>query len=213
MEFEQEFNEDEKNLEVSGGEQDAADTFSGSDADNATLPAYDEVFSPVDEPELTAEAPADETDAVTASSEQPLDTGAANVEPSTDGPYVNVSTVSETKMVSPSTEGGLIELESRGPGETLADSPPSGAASAHTPNSHLSPHAQQMLRPTSDGGPSLARPIIIVRLADDQMEQLINETLRRSARRSEQTTKEVAQYIVDQEFWRRDCQDRAILGH
>ncbi len=140
------------------------------------LPAYDEVFSPVDESDLAVEAAADVTDSVAASSEQSLDAGEAYVESSTDGPYANVATVSEPPTVSPSTEHGFVELKLRSPGEASVNSPPSGAASAHTPNSELSPHAQQMLQPTSDGGPSLARPIIIVRLADDQMEQLINET-------------------------------------
>ncbi len=227
MDFEPEFGEDENDLDVTGDVQDAPDTLGESDADVDAQSDYetgaeddmevaaDEVFSPVDE--STAASEADDAvpgaDGNAATFERSPEAASGNPEAANQGPYVDFATVSESALTVPHYESGPIKDESSSPGATPLETPPSGAASAHAPNSDLSPHAQQMLQPTPDGGPPMARPIIIVRLADDQMEQVINETLRRSARRSEQTSKEVAQYIVDQEFWRRDCQERAILGH
>jgi hypothetical protein len=227
MEFEREFEEVENDIVVTGDEQDAQELRDALEAEADALfddeagaggdveTAAGESFSPVEESTVRPDVAADVAGAAvdSATSEQQLDAVDISEDPASQGPSVNIATVSEPVIVPPGSESGPIEVESSSPGEMSSDVPTSGAASAHTPNSDLSPHAQQMLRPTSDGGPPLARPIIIVRLADDQMEQLINETLRRSARRSEQTSKEVAQFIVDQEFWRRDCQERAILGH
>jgi hypothetical protein len=78
--------------------------------------------------------------------------------------------------------------------------------------SDLNPRTKRMLRPTSDGGRPLARPVVEVRLSDEQLQRLQSRERLEAARKNEQTCRELVQEEIRKEFWRRDCQDRAIWG-
>jgi hypothetical protein len=72
----------------------------------------------------------------------------------------------------------------------------------------LSQHAKQMLSPTLDGGPPMARPIVLVRLADDQLRRIVDEVMEATRNQDEQAVREVARKTVHDELWWRDCQER-----
>jgi len=71
---------------------------------------------------------------------------------------------------------------------------------------------QALLCPTSDGGPPLARPIVIVRLLDDQTRKVIGDALAAAAERDNKTAGEIAEDKVNYAFWSRNAQERAIMG-
>jgi hypothetical protein len=75
----------------------------------------------------------------------------------------------------------------------------------------VSPRGQSLSTPTADGGPPLARPIVLVTLPDEWTRKIIDDALTANAERSEKCAKEAAQFIVDDYFWHRDCEMRAIL--
>ncbi len=65
---------------------------------------------------------------------------------------------------------------------------------------------------TADGGPPLARPTVLMTLSDGQTRHILQEALAEDARRCELRAKEVAEFVVHDVFWHRDCQMRAVLG-
>jgi hypothetical protein len=69
-----------------------------------------------------------------------------------------------------------------------------------------------LLSPTSDGGPPLARPIVIVRLLDEQTRKVVRDALAVAAVRDKQTASQIAEQMVNHAFWLRDAQERAIYG-
>ncbi len=74
----------------------------------------------------------------------------------------------------------------------------------------LGPRSQAMLSETSDGGPPLARPIVLFQLSDEQCRTMIEDALAASAARDARTVDEVAEAKVDHAFWVRACQERAV---
>jgi hypothetical protein len=69
-----------------------------------------------------------------------------------------------------------------------------------------------MLAPTSDGGPPLARPMVMVTLTDERIARIREELLAASAKDDAKALVEIAKGVVHVELWWRDCQERAILG-
>ncbi|MGD9720827.1 MAG: hypothetical protein AB7O59_14145 [Pirellulales bacterium] len=70
-----------------------------------------------------------------------------------------------------------------------------------------------MLAPTADGGPPLARPIIIVRLSDEQMCEAREAALVAASQRDAALCKRIADEVVREEFWWRDTEERAMMKH
>jgi hypothetical protein len=58
----------------------------------------------------------------------------------------------------------------------------------------------------------MARPVVIVRLPDEQTQKIVDDALAASSKRDVQTTGEIAEQKVKYAFWVRDCQERAIFG-
>ncbi len=172
--------------------------------------AADEVFSPVDESTASEpEAGVASADANAATFEGSPE-AANGSEPVDQGSYIDVATVSEEV---PPSGGAPIDIGASSSDATSLDAPPTSAASAHAPNSGLSPQAHQMQHPSYERGQPPVCPIVIVRVADDQMEQLVTETRKRVARECANACQDVARQKIHQEFWRRNCEERAILGH
>jgi hypothetical protein len=67
-----------------------------------------------------------------------------------------------------------------------------------------------LLSPPFDGGPPMARPIVLVSLDEEQMQGITNETLSESGSRTAKLAAELAQVKVDEAFWLRDCEMRAL---
>jgi hypothetical protein len=67
-----------------------------------------------------------------------------------------------------------------------------------------------LLSPAFDGGPPMARPIVLVSLAEEQMQGITNEALAESGSRLAKTAAEVAEDKVNEAFWLRDCEMRAL---
>jgi hypothetical protein len=204
MDFENEPLENEEERELQDTSDGAAEESDSDDrvSEVTSLPADDEVDPIANETEATEEEGAPEAAAA--------GSGMATVTPASESVFVDVS--SGELAPADSAEGGFIELDPSDEPAVEATSSFDEVRPFATGASDLSPHAQSMLNPTSDGGPPLARPLIMVRLADDQMEHLINEICKRMAKRNEQTCRELVQHLINQEFWRRDCQERAIIG-
>lgn len=233
MEFdrEPEFEGDELEMELSQGSfenaEAAMDIAAESPVEGGMDMAGDDSGAGVDASDAVSDGPADSASdhsvepvveqvagATESASESPVPPVNVAASPAAEGPYVQVTAAPQTTPLYSDSEGGLIELEPSVPRDRATFAPSSESSDAPgSPTNDLSDRTQRMLQPTSDGGPPLARPIIIVRLADDQMEWLINEILKRSAKRNEQTCRELVQHLIHQEFWRRDCEERAIFGH
>jgi hypothetical protein len=64
--------------------------------------------------------------------------------------------------------------------------------------------------PTSDAGPPLARPIFLVSVPDEQTRRILDVALVEAGRRDAKTAAEVAKQQVDDAFWLRACEERAI---
>ena len=56
----------------------------------------------------------------------------------------------------------------------------------------------------------MARPIVLVSLAEEQMQGITNEALAASGSRLAKTAAEVAEDKVNEAFWLRDCEMRAL---
>jgi hypothetical protein len=76
----------------------------------------------------------------------------------------------------------------------------------------LSPRATALQSLTSDGGPPLARPILMASVPDEQTRQLLDEALAEAGQRDAKTAAEIAQQQVDDAFWLRACEERALYG-
>jgi len=76
----------------------------------------------------------------------------------------------------------------------------------------LSPRATTLQSPTSDGGPPLARPILMATVPDEETRRILDEALAEAGRRDAKTIAEVAQQKVDDAFWLRACEERALYG-
>jgi hypothetical protein len=87
--------------------------------------------------------------------------------------------------------------------------------SAESPASSSGSDAKKgdLLASTSDGGPSLARPIVVMSLSEPQTQKLIDEALAAAAPRLEKLAGEIAESKVEHAFWVRYCHERAILGN
>ena len=94
-------------------------------------------------------------------------------------------------------------------GET-SDAPTAGGASPSS--SELDSLTQALLGPTSDGGPPLARLIVLVSLENTQFRKIIDESLATTSERDAKTCKECAQEAVDYARWRDHCELRALTG-
>lgn len=76
----------------------------------------------------------------------------------------------------------------------------------------LSPRATKLQSPTSDGGPPLARPILLASVPDEQTRGILDEALAEAGRRDAKTAAEIAQQQVEDAFWLRACEERALYG-
>ena len=83
--------------------------------------------------------------------------------------------------------------------ETESDAKPPTSATSNRAGSQ---------QPTSDGGLSLSRPIVVVELADDQIVGLIGDALEAAGERLQTLCGEIAESKVREAFWRRDCEMR-----
>ena len=101
------------------------------------------------------------------------------------------------------SEDGPTSLEATGGGE-----PQRGASGAD-----LSPRAKQLLRPTSDGGPPLARPVVVVRLPNEKLRNIRDQAVAAAARHDTETCTELAELEVRRAFSQRDGEMRAITGN
>lgn len=97
-----------------------------------------------------------------------------------------------------------IELLSNSRGDSDVPERPS--------DSDLSPRATRLQSPTSDGGPPLARPILLASVPDEETRRILDEALVEAGRRDAKTAAEVAKQQVDDAFWLRACEERAIYG-
>jgi hypothetical protein len=79
-----------------------------------------------------------------------------------------------------------------------------------SPDAELSPRATMLQSPTSDGGPPLARPILMASVPDEDTRRLLDEALAEAGRRDAKTAAEIAQKQVDDVFWLRACEERAL---
>lgn len=77
-------------------------------------------------------------------------------------------------------------------------------------DAELSPRATMLQSSTSDGGPPLARPIFLVSVPDEQTRRILDEALAEAGRRDEKTAAEIAQQQVEDAFWLRACEERAL---
>jgi len=84
--------------------------------------------------------------------------------------------------------------------------------SARQSSDDLSPRATTLQSPTSDGGPPLARPIFLVSVPDEQTRRILDEALAEAGRRDAKSIAEIAQQKVDDAFWLRACEERALYG-
>jgi hypothetical protein len=96
--------------------------------------------------------------------------------------------------------------------EQLGQNVDASASGGREAAANLSPRTPDVLGPTSDGGPPLARPIVIVTLPGEQLRRLEEDALTSSAARSVRTCREIAEQRVNHALWVRDCEDRAING-
>jgi hypothetical protein len=80
------------------------------------------------------------------------------------------------------------------------------------PSFDASPTANALLEPTSDGGPPLARPTVLVSMTSDETRRLVEEALRAASQRVAKTAGEIAESKVNEALWFRDAQMRAICG-
>lgn len=103
---------------------------------------------------------------------------------------------------------------SDGPSIQLLDEttevPTAGGTSSST--SDLVSRTQALLSPTSDGGPPLARPIVIVSLDEAERRKIVDEALAKSLERDEKLADERAEEKVSYAFWVRACEERALRG-
>ncbi len=83
---------------------------------------------------------------------------------------------------------------------------------AERPTIELREEARSMLNPTSDGGPPLARPIVLVRIPDEQTSLIIDSVLDAAAKRDYAMVRAIADERILFELGRRDSELRAILG-
>ena len=77
-------------------------------------------------------------------------------------------------------------------------------------DSELSPRATRLQSPASDGGPPLARPILLASVPDQETRRILDEALVEAGRRDAKTLAEIAQKQVDDAFWLRACEERAL---
>lgn len=77
---------------------------------------------------------------------------------------------------------------------------------------NLSPRATGLLQNTTDGGPPLARPVVLLSLSSAATQRLIEESLSAASQRDSQTLESIAKAKVHDAFWIRDAQRRAVTG-
>jgi hypothetical protein len=71
--------------------------------------------------------------------------------------------------------------------------------------------SRSLLSPPADGGPPMARPIVLVSLSQEQLQAITNEALAESGLRLARSAAEIAEDKVNEAFWLRDCEMRALL--
>jgi hypothetical protein len=96
-----------------------------------------------------------------------------------------------------------IQLDSE-----IVDAPGTGERHASTPTSPAP--SPGLLLPTSDGGPPLARPIVLVRLSEDQLRHAREEALLDASRRDARTCEEIAQQKCDQLLYFLHTEERRL---
>jgi hypothetical protein len=174
-----------------------------SDDRKSSVEAAGDVF-PAEEP--PAEPMADSDDAVAPDSSEasaPAESAAA----SADTPSTTTGNSSATAAAD-------------APGPAAASSPPSASpglaleqvtSAAGNQPQDLPPHTTELLTPGADGQPPMARPIVLVRLADDVTHRMINDALAKLAADSSELMENIAADHVDYIFWQIRAQERAIL--
>ncbi len=73
----------------------------------------------------------------------------------------------------------------------------------------IAPATIPRLAPTSDGGPALARPIVLVRLAAEEVRAIVEQALAAARDRDTKTLDEIAEAKVNFAFWSYKCEQRA----
>ena len=68
------------------------------------------------------------------------------------------------------------------------------------------------MAPTSDGGPPLARPIVLVRLASEEVSAIVEQALLAARDRDTKTLDQIAEAKVNFAFWSYKCEQRAANG-
>jgi len=88
---------------------------------------------------------------------------------------------------------------------------PVAAPAGGSHDGELPSRTTDMLSPGPDGQPPMARPIVLVRLADDVTHRMINDALAKLAADSSALMESIAADHVDYIFWQIRAQERAIL--
>lgn len=89
----------------------------------------------------------------------------------------------------------------------------SNATADRGPTFDSNPSPNPLLQPTSDGGPPLARPMVLLSLTPDDTRRLIEEALRAASEQDARTMTEIAEFKVNERIWIEECQMRAIFGN
>jgi hypothetical protein len=174
----------------------------------------DSSFDPTDEDSSADEAPADSR----------ADTGDTTAMDLSEAPP-SAESATSTAEVPPATAAASSSEAGDGFTQAATHSPPSApaaspglapeqvtsAARSQPQEGDLPPHTTEMLTPSADGQPPMARPIVLVRLTDDQTHRMINDALAKVSADSSALMESIAADHVDYIFWQIRAQERAIL--
>jgi len=172
-------------------------THSADDAD----PRSQADSRPLDSPELAA--------APTTSDAPAFDTSEA-ADLSADSPIEDVK-LRSAKYISGRDEDRAVDVPF--PVSDRFDASQASTPSATpAPPADLSPRASALLSPTADGGPPLARPSVLLTLSHEQIRKIIEEEAEKDAAHTQKLLAEIAEEKVNEAFWLRDCETRAVWG-
>jgi hypothetical protein len=161
---------------------------------------------PVDSPEPAAAATTFDPSAFDTSAPANLSVDA----PSADAPVEDVN-FRRAVYISGRDADGAVDVPFPSPerfDEAQPGTPPGVPARA----AEWSPRASALLDPTADGGPPLARPSVLVTLSVEQTRKIVDDALTANSPRAQKLVTEIVEEKVNEIFWQRDCEMRAVWG-
>lgn len=87
---------------------------------------------------------------------------------------------------------------------------PQPSTAARTQPSADVPSGNPRLRPTADGGPPLARPIVLVSLRTDELHAVVTAALKLAIDRDTKTLNQIAEQKVNFAFWQYKAEQRVL---